>query len=91
MQGLKTVISIFLKKYNLEAGLAQQQALVVWGDVVGEKISKKTSAESIEHGVLIVKTKSSPWRQELNMQKKDIIIKLNKKLNQKTIKDIRFL
>ena len=91
MQGLKTVISTFLKKYKLEAGLAQQQALVVWGDVVGEKISNKTSAESIEHGVLIIKTKSSPWRQELTMRKKDIIIKLNKKLNQNIIKDIRFL
>jgi len=41
--------------------------------------------------VLIVKTGSPAWRQELHMQKKEIINKINKKIGSKAIKEIRFI
>ena len=40
---------------------------------------------------MTVKTETPAWRQELQFQKKQIIETLNKKLNKKVIKDIRFI
>jgi len=80
-----------LKTSGLEKGVAQQSAIDIWAEVVGQSVAKNTEPESVEHGVMIVKTETPTWRQELLFQKKQIIEKLNKKLNKKVIKDIRFI
>ena len=91
MQHISRAIEEFLRKSGLEKGVAQQKALFVWSNVVGEKVAENTEAEKVDHGVLMVKTSTPAWRQELQLQKKDIIKKLNKELRKKVIKDIRFL
>ena len=91
MEHIQKAIKIFLKNTGLENGVAQQKAIEVWCEIVGEKVAKNTNAESIEHGTLTVKTKNPVWRQELLFQKKEIIKKLNKKLKKNIIKEIRFL
>ena len=91
MQHIGTSIKKLLKKNGLEKGIAQQNAIDIWPEVVGPKVSKKTEAAEIEHGVMIVKTETPAWRQELQFQKKDIISAINKKLTKTIIKDIRFI
>ena len=91
MEHIQKAIKSFLKNTGLENGVAQQKAIEVWCEVVGEKVAKNTNAESIEHGTLTVKTKNPVWRQELLFQKKEIIKTLNKKLKKNIIKEIRFL
>jgi len=39
----------------------------------------------------VVRTTTPVWRQELQFQKTTITKKLNKKLGQKVVKDIRFI
>ena len=91
MEHIAKSLKNLIKKQGLEKGLSQQKALEVWGEVVGQKIKEKTEPDSVEFGVLTVKTPSSTWSQELELQKNDIIHAINKKLNKKTIKDIRFI
>ena len=91
MEHIAKSLKNLIKKQGLEKGLNQQKALEVWGEVVGQKIKEKTEPDSVEFGVLTVKTPSSTWNQELELQKNDIIHAINKKLNKKTIKDIRFI
>ena len=91
MEHIAKSLKNLIKKQGLEKGLNQQKALEVWGEVVGQKIREKTEPDSVEFGVLTVKTPSSTWNQELDLQKHDIIRAINKKLNKKTIKDIRFI
>ncbi len=91
MEHIAKSLKTLIKKQGLEKGLNQQKALEVWGEVVGQKIREKTEPDSVEFGVLTVKTPSSTWNQELELQKHDIIHAINKKLNKKTIKDIRFI
>ena len=50
-----------------------------------------TSAESVERGILIVRTTTPAWRQELLFQKKEIIKAINKELKNNIVKDIRFI
>lgn len=91
MQSLKQVLNIYLHKTGLAKGVAQNKAIHVWPGVVGDAVAKNTDPESVEHGVLRVKTTTPSWRQELQFQKEDIISKLNEKIGEESIKDIQFL
>tara|TARA_B100000315_G_scaffold222958_1_gene227375 strand:- start:532 stop:807 length:276 start_codon:yes stop_codon:yes gene_type:complete len=91
MQHISNAIEKLLRKTGLEKGVMQQNALLLWADIVGDSVAENTEAERIDHGVLMVKTSTPVWRQELQFQKKDIVKKLNKKLGKNIIKDIRFV
>ncbi len=91
MQQLKSAINRFLKNNGLDRGVNQQNAILIWEETVGKTIASNTSAETVEHGILTVKTTNSTWRQELVFKKQDIIKKLNTKLGNNTIREIRFI
>lgn len=91
MQSLKLTLDSLLHRYGIDNAIAQNNALNIWNDVVGEKVAKNTTPEKVEHGVVIVKVSSPAWRQELYFQKKDIINKINSVIGKKVIRDIRFI
>ena len=91
MQKLKAAINNLLKAAGLEAGVSQNKALLVWDDVVGAKVSENTTPEKVEAGTLYIKASNPTWRQELLFKKEEILKKLNKKLGEKTIKEIKFI
>ncbi len=64
--------------------------MLQWEFLVGEHIAKAATAVRIVKGVLLVKVKSSTWRNELNLRKQEIISTLNRGLGQDVVKDIRF-
>tara|TARA_Y100000768_G_C23896609_1_gene642929 strand:+ start:789 stop:1064 length:276 start_codon:yes stop_codon:yes gene_type:complete len=88
---LKKAIQEAVEGAGIKSALDQESAVVLWGVVVGGAISSVTKAERVESGSLIVRVESSVWRQELHMQKRDIIKKINKKIGTKAIGDIRFI
>ena len=91
MQHIEKALEGFIKKQGLKKQLDRQKLLEGWGKIVGEKISKNTEVVSVEGGVLIIKAKNSAWRQELQIQKIDILNSINKEPTKKLIKDIRFV
>ena len=91
METLKSAIKKAVVSAGVEKALKQESAVFLWGEVVGKRISSVTTAENVDKGVLTVKTESPTWRQELHMQKKEIIDKINNKIGPKTIKEIRFI
>ena len=91
MQQLKSAINHFLKNNGLAKGVNQQNAILIWEEIVGKTIASNTTAETVEHGILTVKTTNPAWRQELVFKKQDIIEKLNAKLGKNTIREIRFI
>ena len=80
-----------LQKFGIDNAVAQNKALNIWNEVVGEKIANNTEPDRVEHGVIIVKVSSPTWRQELYFQKKDIIQKINNIIGKNIIRDIRFI
>ena len=90
MQHIHLAIQNFLNKSGLNSGVEQQKALKLWGETVGNKISKNTEPMSVKNGTLVIKTTNSVWKQELQIQKTEIIEKLNKRLKKNIIKEIRF-
>ena len=91
MEKLNTTIKTFLNKHGLKKGVNQNTAIVLWNEIVGEKISKNTEAISDEHGILTVTVSNPTWRQELVFKQREIIKQLNTKLGQNTIKEVRFI
>tara|TARA_B110000438_G_C15739512_1_gene617815 strand:+ start:440 stop:715 length:276 start_codon:yes stop_codon:yes gene_type:complete len=90
MQHIQQAIKSFLKKTGLESGVEQQEALKIWKETVGGSISKNTEPISVKNGILIIKVSNPAWRQELQIQKTEIIKRLNNKLNKNIIKEIGF-
>jgi len=91
METLKSAINKAVRNAGVEKALKQESAVFLWEEVVGQTVSNVTRAEKVDKGTLTVKTESPTWRQELHMQKKEIIDKINKKIGSKAIKEIRFI
>ena len=91
MEKLNTSIQTFLENYGLKKGVKQNSAMLYWEEVVGDKISKNTEPQSVEHGTLTVSVSNPAWRQELVFKKEEIIKQLNKKIGENTIKELRFI
>ena len=91
MEQLKKVLKKTIENSGFKNALLQERAVFIWPDIVGKNISKISNATSVDKGVLFVKVESATWRQELYMQKNEIINKINKKIGSKAIKEIRLL
>ena len=91
MKHLKKAIAEAVEGAGIKSALNQESAVILWGAVVGKTVSSVTKAERVESGVLVVRVETPVWRQELHMQKSEIIIKINKKIGTKAIRDIRFI
>ena len=92
---LKSVNDI-LGILQLEAQWQEQpfsRLLKCWQEVVGVKVAAQTRPLSIQRDVLWVATSSAAWAQNLTFQRKNLLLKLNKKLNHEIstpLIDIRF-
>ena len=91
MKRLKKAIEEAIHSAGIKSALSQEAAVVLWGSIVGEAVSSVTKAERVESGTLIVKVETAVWRQELHMQKEEIINKVNKKIGTRAIREIRFI
>ncbi len=91
MEQLKKVLKKAINESGFKKAIDQENAVFVWGEVVGKNISAVTKATGVDKGTLIIKTESATWKQELHMQKKEIINKINKKIGSIAIKEIRFI
>ena len=91
MKQLKKAIEEAIESAGIKSALHQESAVTLWGAVVGRAVSSVTKAEGVDSGTLVVRVESSVWRQELHMQKKEMINKLNKKIGAEVIREIRFI
>ena len=91
MKHLKKAIEGAIRGAGIRSALDQEAATILWSIVVGDVVSAVTSAERVESGTLIVKVETSVWRQELHLQKDEIINKINKKIGTRAIREIRFI
>ena len=91
MEQLKKVLEKTIEKSGFKNAILQESAVSIWPYVVGKNISKISKAIRVDKGVLFIKVESATWKQELYMQKNEIINKINKKIGSKAIKEIRLV
>lgn len=91
MKHINTALKSLIEKAGFKKQLEQQKVLEMWGQIVGDAIAKNTEAVSVSQGTLVIKAKSAAWRQELQLQKREILESINTGSASKLIKDIRFV
>jgi len=75
---------------GIQPKLHEYDAVMYWEEIVGDHIAKAAGAVKITQGILFVHVQTSTWRNELLLRKQEIIAKLNERLGNDTVKDIRF-
>lgn len=78
----------FIQANRLEKGLDKVNAKEAWDNVMGNAISKYTSAIRLDGDTLTVQLSSSVLREELSYGKDKIIVLLNEELGKELVKKL---
>jgi hypothetical protein len=62
----------------------------LWDETMGVTIAENARPAAFKGQLLVVQVASSPWMQQLQFLKKDIIQKLNSALGKELVQDIKF-
>ena len=87
---LGDVLQKILKSNRSEANFDLTQIWNVWNDAVGPVISENAPPVAFKGNLLLVYVNSSAWVHQLRFLKQDMIMKLNRKLEQELVADITF-
>lgn len=85
------LISGYLDRLGLAERLGKQEAVLKWPEIAGSKIAGETVALKVDGDTLVVKVHKAAWRQQLTFLKAELLAKLESRLGEKCIKDIRFI
>jgi predicted nucleic acid-binding Zn ribbon protein len=91
MRKVGNIIDKVMSNLGLSKRYNEQKAILIWDDIVGERIAGKAKPLYAREGTLVVEVENSTWMNELQFLKREITEKLNKKLGQWVINDIHFL
>jgi predicted nucleic acid-binding Zn ribbon protein len=89
-QHIGTILDSFFKQQGLEEAIRIHRAVVDWGSVVGDAVSRHTRAVHVEHGTLIVEVESPGWMHRLQMQEGELRTRINRHFGEEIIRQIRF-
>ncbi|MDZ7796083.1 MAG: DUF721 domain-containing protein [Candidatus Marinimicrobia bacterium] len=89
MKKIDTAVDKIVRRIAGKHALEEFEAFQSWNEIVGELIADISVPVKVVNGVLYVSVKNSTWRQELIMQKKQILEKYASRFGPGIIKDIR--
>ena len=84
------VVSLFLRAQGLETPLNEARAVNAWPEIVGERVAQATQNLRIYNQVLFVEVQSPALRNNLFMQRKQLVEKINAYVRADVITDIMF-
>ena len=82
------IIRKLMKNPKLEGKLDELDALAIWDNLIGDALMKYIVSQKIYKGILHVKLKSAPMRNELSYKKTELKEQINKRLGKPLLKDI---
>jgi len=83
-----TLLAETFRGKPLEKRLGEAEIWRVWEAAVGPQIASKARPTGFRDGVLTVLVASSPWMQQLNFMKRDIVERLNGKLGKNLVREV---
>lgn len=88
MELLGHILQACIRDLGIEKPLKKYNAMVIWPQVVGEKIANVTCPLRFENQKLYVRVKTPAWRNELVYLKPQIIENLNREIGEQVVDDI---
>src|SRR5678816_3956150 len=86
---LKEWLQVFVQSPQLRDKLYQTRVEKLWDELMGPMIKKYTRKIKLENQVLTLYIDSAPLKSELTIMKASIISRINEKLEENYIKDVR--
>lgn len=80
-----------IQKLGLGKKILESQAVLIYRDVVGEKIAAISEVVDLRGGKLFVKVHSPTWKEELMFTRHLIAEKINKELGAEVVKQVFLL
>ena len=80
-----------LQRIDPDKCLKAYRVWVFWAEEVGEAIATRAQPAELRGGLLSVRVNSPAWMQELHFMKDTIRERLNSRLGEELIRDIRFV
>ena len=84
------ILDRLTSRMGIAARLDKEKAVVLWGEVVGQGIARRSKATAVRDNILFVTVQNSMWLQELALLKEGIIAKINSLVGKQVIEDIVF-
>ena len=87
---IRALLRRIFARHGLAAEFAEQEALFLWEEAVGERIARLTAPLRVREGVVFVEVQNHVLAQELNLLKGEYVRKLNQLLGEERVREIRF-
>ncbi len=88
---ISTVLSGVLEQLGLSRILEEKKVREHWPGIVGSRIAEIAEVDSLKEGRLYLRVVNPVWRMELNFQKDEIAIRVNKLLEGESVKEVVFI
>jgi len=85
-----SVVNKVFQTARSDADADMIQVWNVWKGVVGSAVAENARPAAFKGNLLLVHVNSSPWLQQLQFLKADIVARLNQALQQELVKEIKF-
>lgn len=76
-QLVRDLLSTYLDRSGLRAGVEAASVLEDWPELVGPGIAAVTRVQRVSEGILIVGVSTSAWLMELNLMKRELLSRTN--------------
>lgn len=90
IQPLSSILWSLMNHIGGERRVKEIIAASAWNAVVGPEIAKRTAVLSVKEGRLYVGVETSTWAHQLTLLKAEILSRLNRKVGEVALRDIRF-
>lgn len=90
MTTIKIVIQRIVDKFSSLNGYKKAWIEKHWLELIGETAASHALPYKVERNILFVRVDSSVWNQELFMEKRNLINKVNNCFSNKIIEDVKY-
>jgi hypothetical protein len=80
-----------LEKMGMTDTARRLRIAQAWAEAVGPEVAARTQPQGFRRGVLVIKSASAAWQNELTFMKADLMERLNRALGSNTVRDLKVI
>ena len=86
-----SVLAALLEKHGVKEQVERMSVLDLWPELVGEHVAEVTKAKGVSEATLFVEVRTSAWLMELNIMKREFLVRVNERLGDVPLERIVFV
>jgi predicted nucleic acid-binding Zn ribbon protein len=90
-QNIGVSLNRILEQYHLNNAYKESELIRNWSKIVNKSLSGVSRPESLKDGLLVLRVSSNSWKEEINKNKDNLILMINKAFNENLVKQINLI